>query len=113
MNWMKNIRGAFVCLLVFSGLNAFSQNLKEDMAQFYKLFLSTERIECKFTSSAYKLNEDNVPMMKKDVRVCIDHDNYFYDMGEMVCLINKRVVVYVDKSTKRIIIGKNNPQELD
>jgi hypothetical protein len=109
---ISRLRYFIVCaIIVVCNITGHSQSLEDDFELFYMGFMAQPSIECEMISRAID-KKDNSVYMEKKVKLIMHNNEYYYDMGDMVCLANNRYVVFVDKANKRMVVGKNDLDEV-
>jgi|GEM_PF-5416789 len=120
INRLKNkLSGAYPCmlagvtvLLLAGAVPVKAQDLEKDMQQFYRGFMSQPTLECEMEVKAID-KADNSVFLQKKIHLILDNNSYYYDLGDVICLSNKKYVVMVDNQNKRIVVGRNEIGEVD
>jgi hypothetical protein len=108
---ISSSRSVILMLILGGALPIVAQDLEKDLKFFYAGFTTLPVIECEMVSKAM-YRRDNSAFFDKKIKLVISHNQFYYNMGDMLYISNKDYLLWVDKTDKRIIVGKTDLDEI-
>ncbi len=111
---LKSKTNHTLCLLftlLFAGTNSYSQDFKADMVNMKAAYGNIKTLNLKVDVNVFVNAASDKLLAKKSTQLKKSDDNYYYEMEDMIMLLNEKYSILVHKADRQIVFSNRDAKE--